>query len=101
MSEKMSINDYINIIEYNNNKIPKNIHKIKKKAINIMNNKLCKIYCNNKKLNKIKKILNHIKFKSKNKYYLNNTVKKKIRFYVNKKSTRNVSPLSLAFINII
>ena len=101
MSEKMSINDYINILEYNNSKIPTNIYRIKKKAINVMNNKMCKIYCNNKKLNKIKKILSHIKFKSKNKYYINNTVKKRIRLLINKKSTRNISPLSLAFINIV
>ena len=40
MSEKMSINDYINILEYNNSKIPTNIYKIKKKAINVMNNKM-------------------------------------------------------------
>lgn len=101
MSHKMSINDYINILDYNHVTIPKNIHLIKKVAIKLMDNKMCKVYCKDKcKMKNVRRIINRMKFKSNNKYYTNRTMKSRPKYVLNIKTTRNISPLSFLFIQI-
>lgn len=99
MANALSLHDYYNILDYHNVKRPDSIHKSKKKALELMHKNMCICQYNKKKFGKIQKILSKVRSKSKNKKnYNSRTVKNNcLIFLISKKSTRNVSPVSLLF----
>ena len=97
MSRNMSINDYVNILEYNHLEVPNSIYHIKKKASYVMNKKMCVIYHKGKRYDNMRKLFGKIKLRSKNKRYGNRTQRKMYNVRLIGHSTRNISPLSYLF----
>ena len=99
MTTLMSLDDYYNILDYHNVRRQSSIYKSKKVALELMNENMCVYQINNKNLNKIKRIITNIKSKSKNKKNYNlKTMKNNSYIYlINKRSTRNISPISFMF----
>lgn len=99
MATLLSLDDYYNILDYHDVRRQSSIYKSKKIALELMNKNMCICHLNNRKLNKIKSILTNIKSKSKNKKNYNlKTMKNNDYIYLmNKRNTRNISPISLMF----
>ena len=99
MANLMSLDDYYNILDYHDVRRQSSIYKSKKMALELMNRNMCVCHLSDRNLKKIRNILTNIKSKSKNKKNYNlRTIKNNDYMYLmNRRNTRNLSPISLMF----
>lgn len=96
MTCKLSLDDYYNIVEYNNFERQINIYQTKKLALYLFHKKMCVCYCNDKKVSGIRNMILRHRVKSKNNKNINNATKKNYGIHLRSaNSTRATSPLSM------